>query len=292
MTGETAAAPRIAILLVNGFDRRSQWGKYNEAEALDYPWIDLCLRQIERHSKGHRYEVFVFDNSHLRRHQSLMRQYRNVRVLPGRLFSSVGRFANHIPILHVGRLVELAHPRALDYLVSRVSPDFDYIVTLDTDSFPVRDDWLDVLLDACKDGATLTGVYRNEMAPTIRPFIHVSGLCVRRRDLRALDVTFARKRSQDIGQNITEEFQRLGRKIIPLERSNGVNCHFLIGGIYGDVIYHHGAGSRKPEFWTSTDLDADEQVSVRLRDAAFQDLDHLIAVLRGETKNDLGLNPT
>lgn len=284
------SVPRIAILLVNGFDRRGQWGRYNEAEALDYPWIDLCLRQIERHSKRWDYEVLVFDNTHLKRHKDLMRQYERVRILPGEWFSRLGRIANRLPVLHFGRFTELAHPRALDYLVSKVSSNFDYIVTLDTDSFPVRDDWLDILVGACEDGAALTGVYRDEMAPTIRPFIHVSGLCVRRHDLRALSVSFARKRSQDIGQNITEEFRRLGRKIVPLERSNQVDCHFLIGGIYGDVVYHHGAGSRKPEFWTSTDLDADEQVSVKLRDAAFQDIDHLIAVLRGEATNDLGLN--
>ena len=287
---QVRSAPRVAILLVNGFDRRGQWGRYNETEALDYPWIDLCLRQIDRNSKGWDYEVFVFDNTHLKPHQKLMRQYQRVRILPGRWFSSLGRIANRIPGLRIGRLTELAHPRALDYLVNRVPTDFDYVVTLDTDSFPVREDWLDVLISACEDGAALAGVYRDEMAPTIRPFIHVSGLCVRRHDLRALNVSFARKRSQDIGQNITEEFQRLGRKITPLERSNDVDCHFLIGGIYGDVIYHHGAGSRKPEFWTSTDLNLDEQVSVKLRDAAFQDLDHLIKVLRGETTNDLGLS--
>ncbi len=56
------------------------------------------------------------------------------------------------------------------------------------------------------------------------------------------------------------------------------------------MIYHHGAGSRKPEFWTSTDLNADEQVSVKLRDAAFEDLDHLIEVLRESHVNDLGLS--
>jgi hypothetical protein len=287
---KTSKLPRIAILLVNGFDRRGQWGRFNEVEALDFPWIDLCLRQIDRYSKGWDYEVLVFDNTHLKRHQDLMMNHEHVRILPGKGYTRLGDFANRIPVSHLGRLTELAHPRALDYLVSRVSPDFDYIVTLDTDSFPVRDDWLGVLIGACEDGAALTGVYRDEMAPTIRPFIHVSGLCVRRRDLRALSVSFARRRSQDIGQNVTDELRRLGRKIAPLERSNQVNCHFLIGGIYGDVIYHHGAGSRKPEFWTSTDLDADERISIRLRDAAFQDIDHLIAVLRGEATNDLGLN--
>jgi hypothetical protein len=282
---------RIAILLVNGFDRRGRWGKYNEAEAIDFPWIDLCLRQIDQHSRGWNYDVLVFDNTHLKRHHELMRNHERVKVLPGRWFARLGRMANRIPDLRIGRLTELTHPRALDYLAGKVSADFDYIITLDTDSFPVRDDWLDVLIGACEEGATLAGVYRNEMASTIHPFIHVSGLCIRPRDFRALDASFARKMSQDVGQNITEELRRLGRRIAPLERSNDVNFHFLVGGIYGDVIYHHGAGSRKAEFWTSTDLDADELVSVALRDAAFEDLDHLLAILRGEVANDLGVRP-
>jgi hypothetical protein len=197
--------------------------------------------------------------------------------------------ANRIPVWHIGRLFERSHPKALDYLVSKVSAGVDYLVTLDTDSFPVRDDWLDVLVSNCETGAALTGVYRNEMVPTIHPFVHVSGLCVRQRDFRALDVSFGRRMGQDVGQNISDEFSRLGRTIAPLKRSNKVNYHFLIGGIYGDVIYHHGAGSRRAQFWTSADLDADALVSATLRDAAFQDIDHLIAVLRGQAANDLGV---
>jgi hypothetical protein len=188
--------PRVAILVVNGFDRRGRSGQYNEAEALDYPWIDRCLRQIAGHSHGWDYEVLVFDNSHLKLHRKLMSQYRHVRVLPGSWVAALGRIANHIPVWHIGRLLERPHQRALDYLVSKVSADFGYIITLDTDSFPVRDDWLDVLVGECERDAALTGVYRNEMAPTIDPFVHVSGLCVRQRDLRALHVSFGRRMGQ------------------------------------------------------------------------------------------------
>jgi hypothetical protein len=294
--------PRVAILLVNGFDKRAQ---QHADEAARYPWIGLCLRQIEKHSKGWDLEVFVFDNSHLKQHRSLMRQYPYVRVRPrngvavmGRWLAAFGRFARRIPVRHVGRvLLERTHPKALDYLARKVPADFDYIVTLDTDSFPVRDDWLDVLVSACERGAVLSGVYRNEMAPTVHPFIHVSGLCVRRRDLRDLNVSFGRKmrfgvgRNQDVGQKITYEFIRLGREIAPLERSNRVNFHVVIGGIYGDVIYHHGAGSREANFRTNTDFDTNELVRTTLRDAVFEDSDHLIAVLRGQAPNDLGLVP-
>ena len=294
---DSCTRPRVAILVVNGFRRRGRSGQRNLTEALEYPWIDLCLRQIERHSQGWDYEVHVFDNSHLASHRALMRNYDRVRVLPGDWMAVFGRTANRLPVPHLGRLLERSHPGALDYLARRASADFDFIVTVDNDSFPVRDDWLDVLVSACQGGAAVSGVYRNEMAPEIDPFIHVSGLCVRPRELEALDVSFGRgvdpeiEHNQDVGQKITYAFGQAGRTIAPLSRSNTVNYHFLMGGIYGDVIYHHGAGSRRAIFWTSGDRETDERVHATLRSAAFADLDHLIAVLRGQTSSELGLDP-
>jgi hypothetical protein len=105
----------------------------------------------------------------------------------------------------------------LKSLAGKVSADFDYLVTLDNDSFPYA-------------------------------------------------------------------FSQLGHTIAPLERSNRVNYHFLMGCIYGDVIYHHGAVSRMAILWISADRDADERIHATLRDAAFQDLDYLIAVLRGQRR--------
>jgi len=135
------------------------------------------------------------------------------------------------------------------------------------------------------------------MAPKVAPFVHVSGLCVRRNDLRAVGVSFGRKLqpgagyNQDVGQKITYKFLRLGREIAPLQRSNKVNYHPIVGGIYGDVIYHHGAGSRNAWFRTAGDTAFNTRVSTVLRSAAFEDLDHLIAVLRGQAAADLEVTP-
>jgi hypothetical protein len=102
--------------------------------------------------------------------------------------------------------------------------------------------------------------------------------------LAALDVEFARKQGVhrvDVGQNITNAIVAAGGRISRLRRSNARNMHFLMGGVYGDLMYHHGAGSRHASFWTSFDNDADEAVRIALRDAAFRDLDGLIAFLTG-----------
>ncbi len=301
---QAGARPRVAIIVVNGFARRGPRGPQRAAEALRYPWIELCLRQVTRHSRGWDYQVFVFDNSHFKPHRELIRRFEHVRLLPRSWVAMLGRLANRLPGPYAGRLLERRHPSALDYLAARVPADFDYIVTLDNDSFPVREDWLEVLVGECEAGAAVAGVYRDEMAPDVHPFVHVSGLCVKRADLRALGVSFGRDiryigdeykqvsdYNQDVGQKITYEFIRRGRPIAPLRRSNAVNFHFLMGGIYGDVIYHQGAGSRSASFRTARDLEANEQVSNALRDAAFADVDHLMAVLRGRDGDDLGLTP-
>jgi Glycosyl transferase family 2 len=297
MTASTERRPRVAILIVNGFRRKGRWAQYNLEQALRYPWIDMCLRQIERNSVGWDYEVFLFDNSHLKQHRALMHDHERVTVTPPGWLAALARQTARLPIRHVDRLTERSHPAALDHLAAHVPGDFDYIVTLDNDSFPVREDWLEVLIGACEEGAAISGVYRDEMAPEIAPFIHVSGLCMRPRELRALDVSFGRdarpeiEHNQDVGQRITYELSRQGRTIAPLERSNALNYHFLIGGIYGDVIYHHGAGSRRGKFWTSTDRENDDRVNAALREAAFGDLDSLIAVLRGQAPNELDIQP-
>ncbi len=301
---QPSRSPRVAILVVNGFARRGPRGPQRAAEALSYPWIELCLQQVQRHSQGWDYQVFAFDNSHFEPHRELMREFDRVRLRPRKWVAVSGRLANRVPGPYAGRMFERRHPSALDYLPAKVPADFDYIVTLDHDSFPVRDDWLDVLVGECQNGAAVTGVYLEELAPVLHPFVHVSGLCIARADLRSLGVSFGRdidylgpqeqqtaEYNQDVGQKITYEFIRLGRRIAPLRRSNEVNFHFIMGGIYGDVVYHHGAGGRRANFRQIGDIKVNEEIGRTLRDAAFADIDHLIAILRGQAANDLSLTP-
>jgi hypothetical protein len=263
------AGPATAVLVVNGFDRSSRWGPHDPGDALRFPWISLCLQQIERHTDPGDYRLLVYDQSKLPEHDRILREH------GAEVFSDPeGR---HVP-----------HAAALDLLVDHAEAA-EFLVTLDTDAFPVSDQWLERLTGSLRDGAAVAGIYRDEMMPEIRPFIHVAGLCIRRDTLLGLDVSFARDKGQDTGQNITDALTGMGKKLNPLHRSNRRNFHFLIGGLYGDLLYHHGAGSRHAKFWTSSDVEADERVRVALRDAAFDDLDHLVAVLRGAQENDLGL---
>jgi hypothetical protein len=88
---------------------------------------------------------------------------------------------------------------------------------------------------------------------------------------------------KDVGQGLTQAVLAEGGRIAPLYRSNKVNHHFLMGGVYGDIVYHQGAGSRRARFWTSREEDvfAEEEKRLILRDRAFGDLDGLISELTG-----------
>lgn len=270
--------PRAALLIVNGFDREGTWGPFNAQEAVDFPWIRLCLDQIERHTPASDYNVLVWDNSFLPEHRALLEERRAVSV-----FSD-----------EQGR--SLWHPGSLDRLVSKVPPETQLIVTLDTDSFPIRDGWLDELSDRLDAGAALAGVWRDEMSPWVEPYIHPCCLAVRPETLRELGGRFKEKvGAQDVGQGITNAARARGWHVSGLERSNVVDVHFLMGGVYGDLIYHHGAGSRRAKFWLSRDVKSDEPIRMALRDAAFDDLDGLLEILHGDAPADkaleLGLEP-
>lgn len=276
---------RTAILVVNGFDRYSRWGEYDERDADAHAWIDLCLRQVARHSAGSDYEVRVYDNSRLPSHRAIMRGYSRVKVFP--LLSRIGLLTRTDRLLpRLARRYEKEHAVALDHLASGLPSDVEYLITLDTDAFPLQNGWIEKLISLLESGATLVGVYRNEMPEAIEPFVHVSCLCLRRRDFAEIGVSFAE--GKDVAQDLTFAVRERGQRIVGLARSNARDFHFLMGGVYGSLIYHQGAGGRHAKFWRATAVEEDDRVRMRLRDAAFSDLDGLIEELTGVPYAELG----
>jgi hypothetical protein len=253
-----------AILIVNGFDRSGTYAApLSEEAARAHDWIGLCLARIERHSKDADPQVVVCDNAKWPEQQDRMRCYNRVRI--------------HEPEC------ELTHAQGLDFLVARTSANTEYLIALDTDAFPIRDGWIEQLTGKLDEGYAVAGIWRDEMAPELTPFIHPSCLAIRRSDFLALgDVSFSRGGEVDVGANITRRLQAQGRDLYKLRRSNARNLHFLMGGIYGDMIYHQGSGSRLPKFWIPSDPVEDERARLILQTMAFADLDRLIAYLRGK----------
>lgn len=261
--------PRVAILMVNGFDRAGRYAApLSEGRARAVDWLSLTLGQIRRHTDTSDYEVLLYDNANWPEQRARISEFPNVRIVAGDR--------------------ELPHAEALDFLADATSPDVEVLVTLDTDAFPIHDEWLPTLLDKIDGGCALVGVWRDEMSPVLEPFIHPSCLAIRRdRFFRLEGVSFAKSYDIDVGYNIFEELKSEGEQYYPLSRSNARNIHFLLGGIYGDLIYHQGSGSRFPRFWLPSDPIADERARALLQDLAFADLDRLIAYLRGKDDAEL-----
>jgi hypothetical protein len=186
---------------------------------------------------------------------------------------SLGRFGR--------RLLDLGHPGALDFLVDRLGDAYEYFITLDTDAFPVQDGWIEFLTATVERGCALVGVYRDEMSPVLTPFVHVSCLCMRVHDFRQLPVSFSRAQMKDVGQNISVALYRRAARVGCLDRTNRVNHHFLIAGVYGNLIYHHGAGSRHARFWALKEAprearEQEERLKLDLQGRLFGDLDRFI----------------
>jgi hypothetical protein len=111
--------------------------------------------------------------------------------------------------------------------------------------------------------------------------------------LLSLDVGFAVGSGIDVAMNLNEAIHARGGRDSRLWRSNKLNVHFMMGAVYGDLIYHQGAGSRAPKFGLKLDgadreavSSHQERVRLALRNAAFSRLDDLIEVLTGNADLD------
>jgi hypothetical protein len=276
---------RTAILVVNGFDRIGLWGThFDEDNALRYPWIEVCLRELERRSHGGDHEVLVWDNTQMPELRAIVRHH-GARLYPSDQELEERAEAGGALVLPL----VLSHSQSLQRLWSLVGEEFDYVMTLDTDAFPIQDDWIERLKEHLAN-ASLTGIWRDEMDVRLQPFVHPSCLFARRERLRRMEKPFSSEGVQDVGQRVTEEIEDCGERIVALRRSNARNAHFLIGGIYGDLVYHHAAGSRVPLFRLTEGEDRDERIYTRLRNAVFEDVDGVMSVLRGQSEADLGLD--
>jgi hypothetical protein len=141
------------------------------------------------------------------------------------------------------------HPQKLNALATVVSSDAkpdDYLVFLDGDAFPIAPITPDVL-----HGRPLAAVRRdeNEGDPQPHPCFCVTTVGFWNDiggDWRP-GYTWTNSlgyRTSDVGGNLLGILRERDLAWHPLIRTNAVNLHPLWFGIYGDVVYHHGAGFR------------------------------------------------
>jgi hypothetical protein len=127
-------------------------------------------------------------------------------------------------------------------------PD-DIILFLDGDAFPIADPM--PAIHEALEKSSLLAVRRDENSGDPQP--HPCFCAIRVAEWQRLQGDWSPgmlwrnktgKEITDVGANLYASLERTGSKWTPLLRSNLWNPHPLWFGIYGDVVYHHGAGFR------------------------------------------------
>jgi hypothetical protein len=184
--------------------------------------------------------------SHLRRHLSV--PFQTWTSLEGIDPSYAAHFDHVIEQrgLHAAKLNHLAME------IAHAAEGEDLIMFLDGDAFPIADP-MPLIRDAL-ERAPLVAVRRVENAGEPQP--HPSFCVTTVATWRALPgdwsagPTWPGARGQptsDVGGHLLRELELSHVPWVQVLRSNGRDLDPLYFGLYGDVIYHHGAGFRRGE---------------------------------------------
>ena len=257
-----------SILVVNG-------GK----DPLEGKWLTLFLENLYRYTDKTKFELLVWNNNV---------GDTNVNILEDKYnFYLVEPLLNDI----------LLHPHAvpLQRLFNIAVDKFEskYIIVMDSDAFPIKEGWFEILLDSISSNKyQLAGVWRDELSEAITPYIHPSCMCFSTKFVleNNLKLDFFGLNNKEVKHDtlssFTDKANELNFSLLKWKRSNKNNFHRLMGGIYGDFIYHHGAGSRTNiGFWDEEQSNEKsklyDEINLRAGSFLFNQFDSYISWLRG-----------
>lgn len=147
-----------------------------------------------------------------------------------------------------------SHAKKLNRLAQRAlvhANDDDILLFIDGDAFPVAA--LDLRLQQWLADDPLVAVQRLENNGDPQP--HPCFCATRARFWREIEgdwrpgyhwTNHSGESVTDVGARLLQTLQQRNQHWTALKRSNQTNLHPLWFGVYGDAIYHHGAGFRAP----------------------------------------------
>ncbi len=159
---------------------------------------------------------------------------------------------------HFDRVIDQQgrHPGKLNHLAMEIaheaSPD-DLLMFLDGDAFPIADPM--PLVDESLGRAPLVAVRRAENVGDPQP--HPCFCVTTVGTWRTLPgdwsggytwPTRSGGYTTDVGANLLRALELSGSPWVPVLRSNATKLDPLFFAVYGDVVYHHGAGFREGDF--------------------------------------------
>jgi hypothetical protein len=236
----------VAVLLVNG-----------KSNYKNHFWLEPCLNNLIKNTSPHTdFKVFLWNhdqkNQRLKSWLGGLSGY--VEVLERSDFDLSGYqgpgYGGSIQprFLFEGHHVHRT-PLQLLYEYARRYYDLDVVLTLDSDAWPVRQNWDYPLIQSLNEHARIFGVWRSELSDAIKPFVHPSLLGIRSQTIEELGLRFDYK-PENTGEDTMSNFTRAinarwgDRALVKLNRSNQFSYHPVFGGVYGGLAYHHHLGSR------------------------------------------------
>ena len=236
-----APAPALAVI-----DRLAILVVYVVRDGGDERLLDLHLERVARHTATP-YTLYAATPRVSARARQTLGARPEVRLVP------TGDAEQRGSREHAYHLDALLHTALAD------APS--HVVTLDLDSFPIADDWLARLLAVAPEESGVAGILRAENLDTALPhpscLLMPASLPARHPFSFSPDTDgtpgfrrFLRERHQaaDTGIRLARLLDRLGLSWGRLVRTNTRDLHPLIAGIYGDCVFHLGAGARDSLF--------------------------------------------
>jgi hypothetical protein len=243
--------------------------EYGGAFAERYPWPRLQMEQLRRHTAAG-FRVFAFGNQLMAEHEAYLKSCPEIEYHSSQ---SVGtRHFEHVWPLR-------------NWLARTALRTHRVIVHLDSDAFPVDAAWLPRTLSRLSYRCPVTAVQRLENGD------HHSDRCFlvyTRAGFRQHAFDFSSVGRKDAGAGISRQLEETGFRWHPMLRSNRHDYHPLIAGLYDDSIYHHGAGTRLPQF--RSNVAAQREADLWQRERAvhrvlmrrvFESADAFVSELRG-----------
>ncbi len=134
----------------------------------------------------------------------------------------------------------IGHGPALE--LARRAVQSPYLITLDSDAFPISDTWLSELRARINGHTKVAGILHH------RGYIHPSCLMVETATMDSWNLTFLGEKSQpsrfDVGERISSEARRRGHDVSGLVRTGeycqgSVSEPVFLGSVYEHLVYHH-----------------------------------------------------
>lgn len=155
----------------------------------------------------------------------------------------------------------------------------DYFCLLDSDCWPIRDDWTD-LVSGWADTYSIVAPIRPE---NLDVFPHPCAAFFR----RDVTVNFRFIKSTNLLGDDVNDISCDKCSFYPLLKTNYISPHPVYASIYGDIFYHHCAGSRALETRSANyyryliDVNSQKKIYTRVTSRLRDNPEEFINMLRG-----------